>query len=76
MGEENCPKNKLEVSTPDALPRLCAGTSERNHELVLTKSSPKPMPMGAVAKNSPAMLEACEIINKPNPNSIKVAEKI
>ncbi len=52
-GEANCPKNKLEVSTPEALPRLCAGTCERNHELVLTKSSPKPMPMGAVAKNSP-----------------------
>ena len=76
MGEANCPKNKLEVSTPDDLPRLCAGTRERNHEFVLTKRSPKPIPMGSVAKNSPAMLEACEIINKPNPKSVKVTEKI
>ena len=50
MGEANCPKKKLEVSTPEARPRLCAGTRERNHALVLTKRSPKPMPMGAVAK--------------------------
>ena len=50
MGEANCPKKKLEVSTPEALPRLCAGTRERNQALVLTKRSPKPIPMGAVAK--------------------------
>ena len=58
MGEANCPKKKLEVSTPEARPRLCAGTRERNHALVLTNSSPKPIPMGAVAKKSPAMLVA------------------
>ena len=58
MGEENCPKKKLEVRIPEAFPLLWGGTSERNHEFVLTKSSPNPIPMGAVAKKSPAMLEA------------------
>ena len=73
IGEENCPRKKLEVSNPKALPRLCAGTRDKNHALVLTKSNPKPIPMGAVAKNNPAMLEACEMINSPMEKSVKVA---
>ena len=72
IGEANCPKKKLEVSMPAAFPRLCAGTSDKNHALVFTNKSPKPMPMGAVAKKSPAMLEACEMMKSPVPNSAKV----
>ena len=30
MGEENCPRKKLEVSTPDAFPLLCVGTKDKN----------------------------------------------
>lgn len=73
MGEANCPKKKLEVSTPAALPLLWAGTRERNQALVLTNKSPNPIPMGAVAKKSPAILEACEMMKSPKEKRAKVA---
>ena len=74
IGDENCPKKRLEVSTPEALPLLCGGTSDKNHEFVFTKRSPNPMPMGTVAKKSPAILVACEMMKSPVAKSAKVAE--
>ena len=71
-GEENCPRKKLEVRMPEALPRLCGGTLERNQALVLTSSSPNAIPMGTVAKKSVAMESALAIKKSPVAKSRKV----
>ena len=47
-GEENCPKKKLEVKMPEALPRLLADTLDKNHAFVFTNNNPKAIPIKAV----------------------------
>ena len=48
MGEKNCPKNRLDVNTPDAFALFWSDTFERNHAFVLTNKSPKAIPINAV----------------------------
>lgn len=76
IGDENCPKNRLEVSMPEALPLFFAETCDRNHAFVLTNNNPKAIPRNIVEKYSCATEVACETIKSPMANSINVAEYI
>ena len=52
MGENDCPKKKLEVNMPIARPLLCASTRDSNHALMFTMTKPKPTPIKSEAKKS------------------------
>ena len=46
IGDANCPKKKLEVNNPDALPLLLSETKDKNQAFILAVINPNPIGLG------------------------------